>query len=471
MTRAPLVRISNLSFSYFEAEPLIEALSLVLTAGQRVALSGPNGCGKSTLLRLIAGQLQAAEGSLILESEVAVLSQDASREHLGLSGGESRWCSLETAFESKADVLLLDEPTNDLDEVSKNRFIEELEAFRGAALIVSHDPVVLDLVHEIWELRGGRIQRHPPGYLAYFERIEAEERSLLAKISSLETEKRKRESQARLSTERQEKRTRRGKSAGIRSNLPKIVRGQKKQQAEQTLAKLKDVHDKLVALSETELEESRRRLRQISVFEWNSSATRPPNSKRLIAVDGLMMRGFRKPLSFEVLGPKRIHLAGKNGSGKSTLLQALAGERAALSRVSGKLDVAVAFHLFDQKLSQFTSSLPLWEWFHLRISKHVSESRQILGSLGFEQEEQGRPVSGLSGGEKVRLELASAVYARQEPQLLLLDEPTNHLDLESRKILLEFLQTYEGALVLVSHDRRFLERLSFDLRIDLDELA
>jgi ATPase subunit of ABC transporter with duplicated ATPase domains len=471
MAKANLVRISNLSFSYFESEPLIEGLSLVLSAGQRIALTGPNGCGKSTLLRLIVGQLQAREGAVVRESRVSVLSQDASGEHPNLSGGESRWRSFEAAFQSQADFLLLDEPTNDLDEESKMEFFQKLANFSGAALIVSHDPQVLDSVDEIWELKKGRLQKHPPGYLAYVERIEGEERRLVEQIASLERDKRDRESQARLVTERQEKRAQRGKLAGIRSNLPKIVRGHKKRKAEATLAKLNDVHSKRLQASEAELESARRRLRQISVFKWDTSVSKPPHSKRLISVLDLKMRGFQTPLSFEVLGPKRVHLAGRNGSGKSTLLRALSGDTAALSRVSGSLSVGVPFHLFDQKLSQFSSPLPLWEWFHARISRQISEARQILGRLGFEQEEQERPVLGLSGGEKVRLELAAAVYAREVPQLLLLDEPTNHLDLESRRILVEFLKSYEGALLLVSHDQRFLQSLSFDMRIDLDELV
>jgi len=176
-------------------------------------------------------------------------------------------------------------------------------------------------------------------------------------------------------------------------------------------------------------------------------------------------------LELELRGPRRLHLRGRNGSGKTTLLAAIAGDQEARRRFGGEIVVNAPVCLFDQRLARFCSAQPLWDWFRERLLTDTAAARTLLGRLGFEQEEQLRPVGCLSGGERVRLELALALSRAEPPQLLLLDEPTNHLDLESRRILTEFLRGYPGALIVVSHDERFVETLRIDEAIELSALA
>jgi len=458
MSVQPLLAVSRLGFSYASGEPLLADLSLTLADGERVALVGPNGSGKTTLVRLLAGELQPDSG-VIRGARPLHITQHVTAENTARSGGEARLAALRSAFAAATRVLLLDEPTNDLDPDARVHFAEMLDDFRGAVLIVTHDPELLDRVDAIWELKNGSLQIHPPGFAAYAQRIEQEEARLRQIVDSLESEKRKAALKARIVSERQEKRAVRGEKAGKKANLPAIFAGTLKRRAQETAARLEGVHEKRLHEEERKIAAARRRLRQLSCFRWDQAACAPPAGKRLVRAERI---------GLEVRGPQRLQLRGRNGSGKTTLLAAIAGDREAQRRFGGEIQVSAPVCLFDQRLARFDSGQPLWEWFRERLVTDTAAARTLLGRLGFEQEEQLRPVSCLSGGERVRLELALALHRPETPQLLLLDEPTNHLDLESRRILTEFLRSYTGALIVASHDERFIETLRIDATLDLD---
>jgi ATPase subunit of ABC transporter with duplicated ATPase domains len=462
------LKANQLSFSYSDNSKIISNLTLTLRDHFKVALTGPNGSGKTTLLRLLAGKLSPEDGHVVHNEGVVLLEQHLA-DNDGRSGGEGRIAELRNVFASNAKVLLLDEPTNDLDEDARLWLQGMVEASASSLLIISHDPMILDAVDEIWELSHGAITKHPRGYQSFIKRLDEEESRLKSETDSLRAESKKAELRARKVVEAQEKRMVRGEQQGKKSNLPKIIRGNLKRQAQGTLARLSAVHGDRTDEVKNELREKQDRLRSLSMFEWDSDVTRPPEGKVMINVEGARLPGFTIDFHFQLHGPKRVYLRGKNGSGKSTLLRALCKEPAALQRVSGKFFLCEPFQLFDQSLSQFRSSDMLWVWFQQKSALEVSAARTILGRLGFDQEEQLRPVSALSGGERVRLEIALALNAKEPPQILLLDEPTNHLDLESRRILQQFIDSYRGALVLVSHDKTFAGSLEFDEMIDLDE--
>jgi ATPase subunit of ABC transporter with duplicated ATPase domains len=463
MSVQPLLLASRLCFSYASAsgEPLLVDLSLHLVAGQRVALVGPNGSGKTTLVRLLVGELQPDSGVVRGDAPLYV-SQHVTAAAGARSGGEARLAALRRAFAAPTRVLLLDEPTNDLDPDARAHFAALLDAFCGAVLIVTHDPELLDRVDEIWELKNGSLQRHPPGFFAYAQRIEQEEARLHRTIESLASERRKAELKARVVSERQDKRAARGRKAAVKANLPAIFRGTLKRRAEETASRLDAVHEKRAQEEERKLAAARRRLRQLSCFRWDAPLLAPPAGKRLVRVERL---------GLDLRGPRRLHLRGRNGTGKTTLLAAIAGDADARRRFGGEILVSAPVCLFDQRLAQFASPQPLWDWFRQRLVTDTAAARTLLGHLGFEQEEQLRPVACLSGGERVRLELALALHRSEPPQLLLLDEPTNHLDLESRRILTEFLRGYAGGLIVVSHDERFLDTLRIDEALDLSAPA
>jgi ATPase subunit of ABC transporter with duplicated ATPase domains len=263
-------------------------------------------------------------------------------------------------------------------------------------------------------------------------------------------------------SERQDKRAAQGRKAAFKANLPAIFRGTLKRRAQETAGRLDAVHEKRARADEQKLTAARHRLRQLSCFRWDTSASAPPFGKLLVRIP---------QLGLELRGPRRLHLRGRNGSGKTTLLLAIAGDSDARRRFGGEIVVSTPVCLFDQRLARFDSAQSLWQWFGERLLSDTAAARTLLGRLGFEQQDQLRPVKCLSGGERVRLELALALLRPGPPQLLLLDEPTNHLDLESRRILTEFLRSYAGALIVVSHDERFVDSMQVDESIDLDQLA
>lgn len=463
-----LLKADHLSFSFASKEPIFSDLHLTLT-NQKVALVGPNGSGKTTLLRILSGAVAPEEGRVSGSEHTVLIEQHISTLGTPLSGGEARLTALRDAFLSHGKILLIDEPSNDLDSDARDWLRQRIIAWKSPLLLVSHDPMILDLVDEIWELQHGKLIKHPPGFSAFVDRLNDEETRLRNELDSMRSQSKKTEAHAREVVEAQHKRMAQGKKDGIKSNLPKIIRGALKRQAEQTFAKVKAVHDDRVDQTRKRVEEIQARLRSMSMFAWDASVTRPPVGKTLIKMADVRLEKFAIPLNFQMIGPRRIHLAGKNGSGKSTLLRALAQDPDALSRLSGQLSVMTPFVLFDQTLSQFTESARLCDWFQQKTNLEVSVARTILGRLGFDQEEQLRPVAGLSGGEKVRLEIALAIHQKESPQVLLLDEPTNHLDLESRKILLEFIENFAGGMVLVSHDESLIKSLEFDEKINLDD--
>ncbi|MGH3718901.1 MAG: ABC-F family ATP-binding cassette domain-containing protein [Pseudonocardiaceae bacterium] len=488
---ANLVNLEAVSKSY-GIRPLLSGVSLGVEAGDRIGVVGLNGGGKTTLLEVLAG-LQAPDAGRVSRARgvrVAVLTQrtelpehvsvrqavldplGVTTEHewaadprvravldglgipvlgldrpvAGLSGGERRRVVLAATLVGELDLVMLDEPTNHLDVEGVAWLAEHLLARRCAVVVVTHDRWFLDTVcTRTWEVADGRVDGYDGGYADWV--YARAERGRLAAVAEDRRRNLARKELAWL---------RRGPPA--RSSKPRY----RIEAAEALIADVPAPRDNVELLAF-----ARRRLGRI-VLELEDVT---------VTIAG------RRLLDTETwrIGPgERIGLVGVNGSGKTTLLRLLAGERKpdAGRRVQGQT-VRLA-HLHQEliagsaggELEHLPESLRVLEAVE-EVARHVTlcpresgpresgrqelSASQLAERLGFPASRQWTPVADLSGGERRRLQLTRLLMA--EPNVLLLDEPTNDLDIDTLQQLEDLLDGWPGSLVVVSHDRYFVDRV------------
>lgn len=506
------VTLSDISFTWPDGTTLFDGLNIAFHAGS-TGIVGINGSGKSSLLKIIAGQLTPPRGS-VTAGEVAYLPQDitlnaslAVDDILGiagaraalrrieagvgsdedfeeisgkwdveeralsllhrlglssavpdlagldrtvgsLSGGETVLLGLTAQLLTNPDVLLLDEPTNNLDESSRNRLYSVLQQFSGTALVVGHDRELLDHMDSIAEVRGAAIRIFGGNYSHYRSVVDAEQDAAHAAVRDArsDVQKQKRELIAARTTI--DRRARYGQKMQDNKREPKIVMGGRKRAAQESAGKLRGNHLAKVDDAQSALTRAQESVRDDREIRVDLPDTSVPTSRVVVELPETQL-ATRQRVALSVVGPQRIALTGRNGIGKSTLLRALiaAGPRVPYRLLPQRLDV------FDEDASVAANVMA--------SAPHASaeQVRTQLARFLFRGAESDRPVRALSGGERLRAALATVLLAEPAPQLLILDEPTNNLDLVSLGNLTSALRRFEGALVIVSHDRNFLKGL------------
>ena len=475
MATRNLINLESVSKA-FDIKPLLLSVSLGIAEGERIGVVGRNGGGKSTLLKVLAGTEQVDAGRVSRGSNVRIgmLSQtdtaapgstvrdvvlgDAQthewagdievrdvlhglfggfgdeildRNFHSLSGGERRRVNLAKLLIDELDLLLLDEPTNHLDVEGVAWLANHLKTRPTLAVVViTHDRWFLDEVSEnIWELQGetGEVKQYEGGYSAY----------VLSKA----------ERQRQLGVENSKR------EMLVRKELAWLRRG-----APARTAKPKFRIDAANTLIENE--PPIRNDAELLNFATNRLG------KTVYECQHISVSAGDKELLDDVywnIGPgDRIGIVGVNGSGKTTLMRTLAGE----AKVSGgKLvtGITVKSAFLSQHLTELNP-----EWRVLEAVEHVAKyveigsgkelsASQLCERLGFDRESQWTPVGDLSGGERRRLQLTRLLM--ESPNVLLLDEPTNDFDVETLTALEDVLDTFAGTLLIISHDRYFLERV------------
>ncbi len=465
--RVNLVNLERVSKAY-GVRPLLHEVSLGVAAGQRVGVVGRNGDGKTTLLRILSGQEEPDSGRVSRARSLAVgsLAQDdeppstatvgatvlgdrpehawaadartrdvvevllagvpLDRSMAGLSGGERRRCSLARVLLEDHDLIVLDEPTNHLDVEAVDWLAQHLAGRDSALVVVTHDRWFLDAVaEETWEVHDGDVDVYDGGYAAFV--LARAERQRQAAVTETRRQNLVRKELAWL---------RRG--APARTSKPRF----RLDAASALIADVPPPRDRL-ALQRF----AAQRLGKDVLDLEDVDLTR---SERML-LDRVTWR----------LGPgDRVGLVGVNGAGKTSVLRLLAGDLGPdAGRVRQGRTVALA-HL-TQDVSELDPALRVLESVEAvrRVARTASgevTASAMLERFGFTGDRLTARVGDLSGGERRRLQLLRLLLT--EPNVLLLDEPTNDLDIETLTVLEDYLDGWPGTLVVVSHDRYFLER-------------
>ncbi len=517
------ISLSDLTFSWPDGSPVVDGLDAVFGSG-RTGLVGLNGSGKSTLLRLIAGRLRPSRGSVSTNGIVAYLPQDLTLDpsvrvdavlgitdirlslariesgsgtetdfdtvgsawdieeravstlhRLGLrhivadvadldrtvgelSGGETTLLGLTAQLLREPHILLLDEPTNNLDGASRELLAAAVRQFPGTVLVVSHDRDVLETMESIAELRDGHLRMFGGSFTDYLAAVEAEQEAARAAVRDARSDVRK---QGRELVETQiklDRRARYGRKMFENKREPKIVMGLRKRAAQESAGKLRGNHQEKLDDAKRALAEAQDRVRDDREIRIDLPDTAVFPGQQVIELTGARLRSGQT-LNLTVTGPERIALTGRNGAGKTTLLHRIAEHGA-----------KVPFALLPQRLDIFDDARSVAE--NVAAAAPHATAEQIRGSLArflFRGTEADAPASTLSGGERLRAALAMLLAADPPPRLLMLDEPTNNLDLPSLAHLVQALNDYRGALIVVSHDRRFLRDIGISRRLWIDE--
>ncbi|MFF3648618.1 ABC-F family ATP-binding cassette domain-containing protein [Streptomyces sp. NPDC002181] len=528
MSHVPaFITCSALSFDWPDGTPVFDDFHLAVGPG-RTGLIGLNGCGKSTLLRLIAGELTPTEGQLSAVGTVGYLPQGvtldtalrvdealgihtaraalhaieageadeanfaavgddwdveeralATLDQLGLarigldrtvgelSGGECVLLRLAALLLARPDVLLLDEPTNNLDLRARRRLYAAVESWSGVLLLVSHDRELLERVDQIADLHDGEVRWYGGNFSAYEEQLAAEQDAAerMVRVAEADVQRQKRElSDAHMKLAR---RKRYGQKMNDQKREPKIVMGARKRAAQESAGKHRILHAEKLAQAKERLDQAAEAVRDDDEIRIKLPATQVPPGRRVLTLSDVhLAHGARVAGEWELRGPERIALVGRNGSGKTTLLLTIAGT---LAPVSGEAVTHVTTRFLPQRLDVLDESRSVVEnvaRFAPQASNNLVRAR--LAHFLFRGARADRPAGTLSGGERFRAALAALLLAEPAPQLLMLDEPTNNLDLASVRQLTEALESYEGALLVASHDVPFLESVGITRWLLLD---
>ncbi|GAB3412639.1 ATP-binding cassette domain-containing protein [Massilia agilis] len=395
---------------------------------------------------------------------------DESMSPASLSGGQRMLLCLAGAFCSEAELLLLDEPSNHLDSAHRAWLAGEIGRWRDSGrglLLITHDRALLANVDRTIETRPPLLKRYGGGWSVVQAQRGAELEAANARLERAKTERSREQHALREQAERAARRNARGARDAKTANQAKLLLGLREDRAEQTNGARAMRHARRQQELQDEVSDAFGALAgalQCPEFPERDEVLVPQGQETLVLDEVRAPWGWQAPLTWSARGPVRLAITGPNGCGKSTLLRMIAGE---LAPASGTIRRPLHCPLLDQSLRMLDQHAPLLEQFE-RAARGLGEGRlrQHLAKAGLPAKRLRQPCHALSGGEQMRAALLLAMLGQPPARMLLLDEPTNHLDLAATEALEHMLRSWTGALVVVSHDERFLDQLNLTHRIE-----
>ncbi|MBK8083829.1 MAG: ABC-F family ATP-binding cassette domain-containing protein [Devosia sp.] len=523
----PLITLHSVNYRLPDGTPLLNDLELSF-GPHRTGLVGRNGTGKSTLLRLLAGELQPSSGRVSVEGRIGRLRQspgattetiadvlgvtaglarlrrldrgegspqDAAeadwtlpariemalgalglpplppdRPAASLSGGQRTRVELARLALDEPDFILLDEPTNNLDADGRAAVGELLHGWRTGAIVVSHDRALLHEMDAIVELTSLGASTFGGNWDHYAARKAIELEAARHDLSHAERQLAELDHKAQQARERKARKDAGGVRSAARGGVPKIVLGGMKANAEETRGELSRLAGRRRTEALGDLAAARSEVEILAPLSVVLAPSRLPAGRTVLQLVAASA-GYEgeapvlSEIDLTIAGPERIALTGANGSGKSTLLKLATG---ALPPIAGTVRITPRHAMLDQQVRQLDPTLSVRENY-LRLNPGDGENacRAALARFMFRAEAALQTVGTLSGGEILRAGLAATIGSSTPPELLILDEPTNHLDIHAIAAVEAGLRAFDGALLVVSHDRLFLEAIGITREVAL----
>lgn len=469
-----LIHALDISKIYLEKE-IFHIKDLKIYDKDRVGIVGINGAGKTTLINILSGRLKPDRGSVDIRCNISYISQLDKQDinHLSeemkkklkvknlddryLSGGERMRLKIAETFSNNSHIIFADEPTANLDYSGIEFLKENLKNFDGAILLISHDREFLDfLCNKIIEIEEGKINIYNGNYSFYeckkaelfkkhmeqYERYNKEKKKVDVLTAKLQEENKK-----------MTKTTRRHfRMKGDCKKTPDSIMKKRHQ-------KIKNIEKRIKMKEEKEKPKEKDSI-NIVFNGLNKNTKILIEGKNIFKTFGEKV--IFKDTSFQIRNRAKIGLIGDNGSGKTTLLKMILNKE---DGIEYQNDLKIAY--FSQNLDELEEEDTIFENVTNRDKSLYQRARDILGNLLIKENDVFKKVKVLSGGERVKVSFAKILL--QNINLLILDEPTNYLDIPSLEVLEKALKLYEGTVIFVSHDKRFLSNIAMEIMEIKDE--